>query len=117
MIFNYMLPSINRLTKKKDFDLVFKKGGSIKDDFLICKTLYNHLPAARFGFIVSKKVSGKATVRNTIKRRLRKALFERLKEIKKSMDVVIITLPGTDKKEFSQIQEAVGGCFKKAKLI
>ncbi len=128
-----MLPKINRLTKKKDFELVFKKGESIKNDFLIFKILKNHLKESRFGFIVSKKVSGKATVRNKIKRRLRKAVLNHLKEIhlikfseaeisqkaklfsrvKKSVDLIIITLPKIEKKEFSEIQEVINNFFNK----
>ena len=30
-----MLPKVNRLTKEKDFDLVFKNGKSTKTDFFI----------------------------------------------------------------------------------
>ncbi len=112
-----MLPKINRLTRKKDFDLVFKNGESVKNDFLICKALKNQLPESRFGFVVSKKISNKATVRNLVKRRLRKAVLCELGKIKKSIDIVIIALPGAGKKEFSEIQEAVTGVFKKAKLI
>ena len=41
-----MLPRINRLTKKKDFQAVFQKGKSIKYDFLLCKTLKNNLKKA-----------------------------------------------------------------------
>lgn len=112
-----MLPKANRLTKKKDFDAVFKNGGSIKNDFLICKVLKNQLTKSRFGFVVSKKISNTATVRNKIKRRLRKAVANELGRVKVSADVVIITLPGIEKKEFSALQEAVSGVFKGAKLI
>ena len=112
-----MLPKINRLTKKKDFELVFKKGESIKNDFLIFKILKNHLKESRFGFVVSKKVSNKATIRNKVKRRLRDVISGKLKEIGKSVDLIIITLPGIEKKEFSEIQEIIINYLKKTKLI
>ena len=134
-----MLPKINWLTKKKDFELVFKKGESIKNDFLIFKILKNHLKENRFGFVVSKKVSNKASKRNRIKRRLRGAVLNRLKEVnppqpfsngvgggtrelsfkqkfpssKKSMDVIIIALSRINGKEFSEIQEVVTKFLKK----
>jgi len=111
------LPKINRLTKKKDFELVFKKGESIKNDFLIFKILKNHLKESRFGFVVSKKVSNKATIRNKVKRRLRDVISGKLKEIGKSVDLIIITLPGIEKKEFSEIQEIIINYLKKTKLI
>ncbi len=107
-----MLPRINRLTKKKDFQAVFQKGKSIKYDFLLCKTLKNNLKKSRFGFIVSKKVSNKAVQRNKIKRRLRKAVLDNLKEIKGSKDVIFIALPPIKEKNFLQIQEVVAKLFK-----
>lgn len=108
-----MLPKVNRLTKKKDFDVVFKKGKSIKNDFLIFKILKNHLKESRFGFIVSKKISNKASLRNRIKRRLRAAVLNKLKNIKTPTDVVIIALPGIIKKEFSHIEEIIFKFLKK----
>lgn len=108
-----MLPKTNRLTKKKDFDAVFKSGESIKNDFLVCKVLKNQLATSRFGFVVSKKVSGKATVRNLVRRRLRKAVADKLGGITKSADVVIITLPGIEKRGFLQIKEMVNKMLKR----
>jgi len=116
-----MLPKINRLTKKKDFELVFKKGIVFKNDFLLFKTIKNHLKESRFGFVVSKKISNKANIRNKVKRRLRQAVLNKLKEFKKSevgsslyegnsrdpVDVVIIALSGIEGKEFPQIQEMI----------
>jgi ribonuclease P protein component len=116
-----MLPKTNRLTKKKDFDLVFKKGKNIKSDFLMFKLLENNLKENRFGFIVSKKISSKATVRNRVKRRLRKAVFEALKTLilhpknkeVKYVDLVIIALSDVKNKEFLEIQEKINNFFGK----
>lgn len=112
-----MSPKINRLTKKKDFDLAFKKGESIKNDFLLFKIAPNHLPQSRFGFIVSKKVSNKATVRNKIKRRLRAVALRELPNIKSSADIIVIALPGTQKKEFPEIKEALTYFFSKLRAM
>lgn len=112
-----MLPKANRLTKKKDFDVVFKKGKSIKNDFLIFKILKNHLPESRFGFVVSKKVSQKATQRNKVKRRLRQIVSAELKRFKKSTDVVVVALSGIETRKFSEIKELIVNFFEKNKLI
>ncbi len=112
-----MLAQINRLVKKKDFELIFKNGETVKTDFLIFKILKNQSKESRFGFVVSKKVSNKATIRNTVKRRLRKAVFDELRTIKKQADVIIITLPGIKKANFFQIKEEIVEALKKAKLI
>lgn len=108
-----MLPKKNRLTKKSDFDKVFKDGKSTKGDFLIFRVLKNHSKESRFGFIVSKKISNKAIIRNKIKRRLRGIIFKDLENIKKSIDVVIIALPHIKTKTFLEIKEKVNSFFKK----
>jgi ribonuclease P protein component len=136
-----MLPTINRLKKKKDFERVFKKGKSFKKDFLSIRISQNNLNKIRFGFIVSQKISKKAFVRNKIKRRLREIVRKNLSDIylvksrfakgeagvspkakqfnqvKKGIDVVIIALPGLENKDFLEIQEMVDNLFKKAGLI
>lgn len=108
-----MLPKANRLTKKNDFDLVFKRGENVKRDFLVVKTLKNNLRESRFGFIVSKKISNKAVVRNKVKRRLRDAVGGSFKDSKEPQDVVFMALPGIEKKEFSEIKQVVSSFFKK----
>ena len=112
-----MLPKKNRLTKKKDFDLVFKKGKSLVSDFLTFKILESQSKKPRIGFIVSKKVSKKSTTRNKVKRRLRAAVLNEIGKIKKNMDVIIIASPITEKKEFLEIKKAVNDAFKKLRLI
>lgn len=108
-----MLPKINRLTKKKDFDLVFKHGKSIKNGFLICKILKNHLTDNRFGFIVSKKISNKSTIRNKVKRRLRSIIAKELNVISGHYDIIINTLPGIEKQEFIETQKTIISFLKK----
>src|SRR3989344_723485 len=67
----------------------------------------------RFGFVVSKKISTKAALRNKVKRRLRDAVAKNVPQIKKGGDVVIIALPGIEKKGFFEIEKEVGVLFKK----
>jgi ribonuclease P protein component len=107
-----MLPKANRLTKKKDFDVVFRGGKTVRGDFLMAKVLESQLPASRFGFVVSKKVSSKATVRNKVKRRLRDAVGDLIAG-KKPVDVVLVALTGIDKQDFAQLQNTVKAMFKK----
>lgn len=109
-----MLPKVNRLKKNKDFERVFKKGRLLKEDFLILKTIPNDLKNSRFGFIVSQKVSKKAVLRNKIKRWLRVAVLSQLKKgdkIQKPADIVIIVKPGTDIKNFQEIEQAINKIF------
>ena len=38
-----MLPKINRIKKKKDFEIIFKKGKSFKNNLFILKFIKNNL--------------------------------------------------------------------------
>ena len=112
-----MLPPKNRLKKKTDFKRIFKEGKGFKEDFLILKTKNNNLNYSRFGFIVGKNFSKKATLRNEIKRKLRELIRIRMPEIKKGMDTVLIVTPGLGNKDFWEIREILNKLLKKARLI
>jgi ribonuclease P protein component len=112
-----MLPKTNRLQKKKDIENVLKKGKSLKEDFLILKTIKNNLKVSRFGFIISKKVSKKANIRNKIKRRLSELVRLKMKTIKKGIDCLLITVPGLETKDFWEIEEIVNNLFKKSGIV
>jgi len=113
-----MLIKENRLRKKKDFETIFKNGKTFKEGFLILKITNNNLETNRFGFIISQKVSKKATIRNRIKRRLREVVRLNIKEEgdnkKTGVDVALIMLPGIDKKDFSETKESLIKLFKRA---
>ncbi len=107
-----MLPKINRIKKKKDFEEIFKKGKNLKNGFLIFKVAKNNLNQSRFGFVVSQKVSKKATIRNKIKRRMSEIIRLNSKNIKNGIDAVLVALPGIEKKEFSEIQNSINKLLK-----
>jgi len=111
-----MLPAKNRLNKKKDFNRVFKKGKALKEDFLILKYVKTESKHAKFGFIVSKKVAKKATIRNKVKRILRELIRARIPRAKKGIDAVLIGLPGIEKKEFLEVEKTIEKLFKKANI-
>ena len=111
-----MLTKANRLNNKKDIEGVLKKGRGFKEDFLILKTAKNNLNKTRFAFIVSSKVSSKATVRNKIKRKLSELVRIKLKKIKSGTDNILIASPGLEIKDFWEMEEIMTQLFKKAKL-
>ena len=90
-----MLPRINRLTKKADFENVRQSGKYIATSKLFTVSYTKtEKEAPRFGFIVSKKISLKAHIRNKIKRMLREIIHENLTNIKPGQDFVIVAKPG-----------------------
>lgn len=112
-----MLPSKNRLKKKKDFERVFKKGKGFKEGFLFLKIAKNNLKVNRFGFVVAKKFSKKAVLRNRVKRRLREALKMKLPKIKRGYDGVLVVAKGLGNKDFQEIEKIVDKLFRKAGII
>jgi len=112
-----MLPKINRIKKKKDFEELFKDSKSIRSNLFIFKIRKNNLGLNRFGFVVSKKISAKATVRNKTRRRLAESIKAKVTEIKPETDLIIIALPGIEKKEFLEIKEAINSALVKSGLI
>jgi ribonuclease P protein component len=112
-----MLAKKNRLTKKKDFENVFKRGRSFKQDFLIFKIIENKLGQSRFSFIVSKKISKKAFLRNRVKRRISESVRLKIEKLRKGIDGILIALPKVEEKKFLEIDETIEKLFKKAKIL
>ena len=109
-----MLPKINRIKKRKDFEAIFKNSKSLKNSLFSLKTAKNNLGLNRFGFVVSLKVSKNATVRNKVRRRLVEAIKTQKENIKNGTDAVLVAFSGIEKKEFSEIKEAVKARLTKA---
>ena len=112
-----MLKKINRVTKKNDFDKIFKQGRSAFGSVLGIKALKNRLAYSRFGVIVSQKVSKKATARNTVKRRIREAVKNNLNRIEPGYDYIIVALPPVVKEDYRGIEAAALFCLRKLRLI
>jgi ribonuclease P protein component len=103
-----MLPQINRIKKKKDFDFIFKKGKSLKTSLLVFKILKNGLDYNRFASVVSLKVSKKAVVRNKIRRMFSAIMATKLKPADGiGKDIVIVAFSGIDKKPKEEIEQLI----------
>jgi len=83
-----MLPRKFRLPLKTEFSRVKKSGRYLNGELVTI--LYAQSPAPRFGFIVSNKISNKASKRNRIKRLLREAVRSLISKIKKPYDFIVI---------------------------
>jgi len=113
-----MLPEANRLKKEKDFERAFKKGKSYNQSFLFLKVFDSQDERqSRFGFVVSTKVSKKAVVRNKLKRQMREIVRERIEDIKKGQDVIVVTQPGIETQTFHQLKQNLLQLLKEADLI
>jgi len=84
----------NCLKKKKDFEQVIKKGKKIEKAFLVLKFFENSLEeVTRVGFVVSQKISKKASLRNQIKRRLREIIKNNLININYFFQLINVNKP------------------------
>lgn len=112
-----MLAKKHCLKRKKDFQKTIQRGRKIEKDFLVLKFFENSLKTTRIGFVVSRKVSKKAYLRNKIKRRLREIIKTNLPNLKPGHDLIFFTKKGIIKKSFREIKEVVEQILKKAKLV
>ena len=110
-----MLKKKYRLNKTKEFNKIWQLGRSGYGPILGLKLLPNDLPYSRFAFLISKKVSKRAVVRNLLKRRLREII--KLDWLTLSgYDAVIIALPSAANKSFAELRAEVQFLFKKLKV-
>lgn len=80
-----MLKKKNRLTEK-----LSKSDRTINSPAFVLKIARNETTTSRFGFVISKKIDKRATVRNRIKRKFRFCLEEKLEKISKGYDFLFI---------------------------
>lgn len=111
-----MLTKKYRLTNKNDFEKVFKLGRGRYGKILGIKFAENNLENSRFGFIVSKKVSPKAVVRNKIKRQVRGIIQSNLSNIKNGLDIIIICHPEIIGKNYQEIEKEMSQIIREIGL-
>lgn len=100
-----------RLTKRREFATVYRKGRSFAHPLVVLRLIPNQLPYSRFGFAVSKAV-GKAVVRNLVRRRLREGL--RTLPVEPGWDIVVIARPKAAPADFNVLQRAAAGLLARA---
>lgn len=129
-----MLHANNRLTKKRDFDLVLKYGrwvnGSCIDlKYLELAKFKNYFPKKedpdnfkkqlRLGIIVGIKVSKSAVVRNRFKRQMREVVRLNIKNgsLSGGFFVMLVARPQIKEKNYAEISEEINLLLKKAKIF
>jgi len=112
-----LLPTRNRIKETKDLKKVLKEGRRAKNEDLAVVFQTNHKKLTRFAFIISTKISKKATIRNRLKRRLSEIIQKQNKNILAGFDVVIVPSPSLEKKDFKGITKQVNKVMYKARLI
>jgi ribonuclease P protein component len=112
-----MFKKKNRLKKTKDFDNVFKKGKTIAGKLVFLKIIKNKTDISRVGFIVSLKISKRATIRNKLKRQLRAIIKANFSDFKPGFDIITIAKPEIVNNKYQDIKEEIGNLLNKAKIL
>ena len=94
-----------------------KNGNTSSSRFFLLKTEKNNERFSRFGFVVSKKISKSAVIRNRIKRQIRRCVEENLNNIIKGVDMLFIARKESIKKTTEEICLSLGKILEKEKLI
>ncbi len=108
-----MLKKKFRLLKETKFD----KKNSYTSPFFALKTAKNEESFSRFGFIVSKKIDKRATVRNRLKRQIRVFIETNLEDIETGYDIMFILKKELLGKTTEEIKEITQDALKKQRLI
>lgn len=102
------------MTKKRNFELVLKKGKVLHSPsfglfFLKEKTD----EPSTFGFVVSNKISKRAVVRNKIRRVFRETVRNRLPEITPGFSFVFLVKKNIVNKNGDEIKKEIDSIFEK----
>ena len=93
------------LRRQSDFQALRKSGLSRAHPLVVLRAAPNALPYVRFGFVVSKRVSKLAVVRNRIRRRMRE-IVRRL-PLGEGWDMLIIARKDAADAAFADLRDAV----------
>src|SRR3989339_755803 len=111
-----MLAKNYRLTKKSDFQQVFKVGRKDFNRFFGIRYKPNKLDVSRVAVVVSTKVSKKATDRNRIKRQTRSIIDVFLPKFKQNIDLIINILSPALNQKYQVIHDDLLKILKKNQI-
>ena len=111
-----MIEKKHRLTKRKEFGYIYKKGEAKHTNNLTLLYTPTYLKTFKVGFSISKKV-GKAYQRNLVKRRLREAFKTMMNNVDVKYNYVIIAKPTILDQSYQNIKQELFQLFKKSGRI
>lgn len=124
-----MLPAENRLTKDRDFEILFTEGKFVGGQFLTAKMWLvepakyprrNYLKTdLKIGFLVSKKVDKRAVVRNRLKRQMREVVRLILQEgkIKSGLMIAFMAKPEAKTAEYLDLETDIVTLLKRMRAL
>ena len=107
-----MLARSHRLQGREEIKQILRKGSMVRERYFSLRCLKNNLPFSRFGFVVSAKVSRKASARNLLKRRSRDIIRKKLPSIEKGHDFLFIFSPPAAEIGFSELEKELSAALR-----
>ena len=105
MVGNVMLKR-DILRRKEDFDLIYKKGRSVGERYIVLFYMKNGLSYNRIAFLASKKV-GNSVVRHHLTRLIRESYRLQEEHFQCGFDLVVIARAGAKEKSYHDIESAL----------
>ena len=93
------------LKKNRDFQLVYKKGTSYANKYLVMYVRENQLEKNRIGISVSKKV-GNSVVRHRLCRLVRESYRLHEDVFRRGLDIVVVARVSAKERTFREIESA-----------
>jgi ribonuclease P protein component len=109
-----VLTTPQKLVKEKEIRSVLGKGRFITTPFFLLKYKPNNNRAHRYGFVVSKKVSQSAVVRNKVKRRMKEIVRARAGTHLHTYDVVVVARKASASAAFAELKSNLTAALHRA---
>ena len=94
------------LKKNKDFQVVYRKGKSYANKYLVMYILKNDMDINRVGISVSKKV-GNSVVRHRMTRLIRESYRLQESKFQNGFDIIVIARTNAKDKSYKEIESAL----------
>lgn len=106
----------NVLRKKKDFSVLYQKGKSVGERYVVVFYRKNDLPYNRKAFLASKKV-GKSVQRNRARRLMKESVRTLETELKIGYDLIFIARKNIYDLKCADVKKSIEAALKKAKIL
>lgn len=102
--------------KNKDFQVIYKKGKSYANKYLVMYILENNSDENRLGISVSKKV-GNSVVRHRVTRLIRESIRLNEEQFARGYDIVVVARNTAKDKKYQDIESALLHLGKIHKIV
>ncbi|MBM3235571.1 ribonuclease P protein component [Candidatus Poribacteria bacterium] len=109
-------PDSLRLTKKREFEKVYKNGRRYWNKTFVIYIMPNKINITRLGLTVSKKV-GKSVKRNRVKRLIRESFRLSQEQIMPGYDIVVVAQPSAYGLKYQQARLELLALWRRAGIL